>query len=156
MRTLTVGDIQEITDGLVMGGLTPRELHGWCEHGAIVPVAGGEGYGNHRQFTPLQVVAIAYAAQWWRYGARISAVKGIINAVISLDETELRDKFASSCVVILPSSGVLEVPKDIDVPEEFDLCYLYEAVMQEIERLSSHRPVKTAGRKRGLMKDEME
>jgi hypothetical protein len=158
---LTTGDLLEITKSVLgetcgvihKAGLTPKEFRAWCEHGVVVPAAGGTGRGNHRRFTFVQAVAVAYAAQWWRFGAGLDMVRRMVACIIALGERGLAKKVKSGRWYVYPlakmPAGLPTIHEVPDGPEAGELGHTYRAVQEQIAKLS-RRPAKRTGRARGL------
>lgn len=90
IRILSKSDVEQVT------GILARRLTQWIANG-IVPGKGGEGRGNHRRFSLMEVVGIAIA--WELYisdrGCALSYAKAVIEAFAKSSPEELEKRFES-------------------------------------------------------------
>ena len=158
---LTAGDLLEITQTTVTGmtldvthpgGLSPKELRTWCDRGVVTPASGGNGPGDHRIFTPLQAFAVTYAAQWWRCGAGLAMVKGVIDCIVKEGEKRLKKKAIQDgwvCFVAPGNTCRFVQLRDLDNPY-IDVRHVYAKVMEKIAEIEKRPAKRSVSRSRGL------
>ena len=86
----------EIADSQI-AGLTWPTLAGWISKGIVTPVhVGRKGRGNSAQFSVMQAVGIAVAAELCRQprGCQPAYVKEVVEAFSNVSEKWLKDLFS--------------------------------------------------------------
>lgn len=147
MRTfLTAGDVSELI------GLTPTRFRSLRIACGILPIAGGQGRGNHRQYNAMQVVGIVVTSflRETPRGCCDRHVGEIVAAFGKMKEEDLLQGFALGLTRfwrITPKGHPLLIRSDdAELP---DVQQIHASVRSRIARLSKAN-AKPTGRKRGL------
>jgi len=88
-RLFTKGDICQIAD------VPAPRFESWCREGLIKPVAGGDGTGNHRVFSLMQVIglAVGIALRNSEKGCALPYIGKVVDAFGNISEEALLKHF---------------------------------------------------------------
>jgi hypothetical protein len=143
-KTLSV---QEISDSTI-SGIPPGTLAGWIDKGVITPeVPGRPGRGRHAEFTIMQALGIAIAAELCRQpqGCRTEHVGTIVDAFAAMPESELLKAFQKdgTAFVMVDAGGTPVLRgKAYDWP---DVQEMYLKIMKVADKPAKHRTVVYGG-----------
>jgi len=145
LTLLTTGDVLE---ALPVGVNT---LDRWCARGIVQPV-GGQGSGNHRQFKPMQVVALAVALRLRRTsGCSLPMAAKVVRRIGAMGQAESEAEFGAGRTHILPIAGLpLEPPRGSADDDIRDVQKVYRHVMDRISVIEDRLQHHVGGRQRGL------
>jgi hypothetical protein len=158
-HTFSTGDVIAVARGAV-GDLSPATLHYWCVQGWLGDsVRGQAGSGSRREFTPMQLLAVAAAVAWQRAGADpgrvISVLRFLVAQKLENVEAELAEgnTFPVPPVMLgefqlpLPGMGTFVKPemkagdeKAARLLAELDLALIWRTIKAEIAKLPPSRP----------------
>jgi DNA-binding transcriptional MerR regulator len=158
--TFSTGDVIAVVQEVV-GALSPATLHYWCAQGLLgESVRGQSGSGSRREFTPMQLLALAEAVAWQRAYADPGRVADVLRFLArqKLDFVEaelaagrtfpvpqimLRDEF----IMPVPGTGIFVEPqlqpgeeKAAKLLAELDLAVIWRKVKAAIAKLPPSRP----------------
>jgi hypothetical protein len=139
MDLFTTGQALEVT------GMAANTFDRWIGEGIIEPVKPGEGTGNYRQFSRMQLLGISYG--WARrqdpqYPACLRAVGDYIERIGEMDEAEMLAAFRRKRTHLSPFPPFdLMKPWPGSSPTEFNLKIVYERVTKTMDAIA-RRPVK--------------
>ena len=141
---LTSGDVCEIAE------LEPSVFDDWCRKGIVKPQEGGEGQGNHRKFSLMQVVGLVVALQIKNSerGCVLPYVGKVVEAFGAITELELLkqiDKGKTHFVEPHKGKPLLQEP-EVFWP---NVKQIHRNVTDSIANITS-RLKATGGRLRGL------
>jgi hypothetical protein len=167
-HTFSTGDVIAVSRGAV-GVLSPATLHYWCAQGWLgKSVLGQGGSGSRREFSPIQLLAVAAAVAWQRAGADAGRVLSLLQFLASQKlefvqaELEAGRTFLVPPVMLgdlrlpMPNMGTFVKPevkqgeeKATKLLAELDLAAIWRRVKAEIAKLPPSRP---RGRRRKNLK----
>jgi hypothetical protein len=167
-HAFSTGDVIAVAGGAV-GVLSPATLHYWCTQGWLgKSVLGQAGSGSRREFTRIQLLAVAAAVAWQRAGADPGRVLSLLQFLASQQLEFVQAELAAGRTfpvppvmlgdlrLPLPNMGTFVKPepradeeKAAKLLRELDLDVIWRKVKAEIAKLPPSRP---RGRRRKNLK----
>jgi hypothetical protein len=134
------GDVLRIT------GLPQTTLNRWSD--LVRPVNNHAGHGNHRKFSVMQTLALAYAKVWADQGCGFPWVREVVKFVANLSQDDLETHLNAGRRLLIPmpehlgGSHLVEPqwyddPKQRALSQALDLGHCYATVMSQVNRLES-------------------
>lgn len=129
---LSSGDVCRIA------GVYQVMLDRWVTTGMLTPTTNGRGTGNHRRFSLMQCVAVAYGRQWQAIGSGVPLVATVVEFVANLDEAEMLERFEEGKTVVfpVPESPIWYDPsneeEETEVLQAINLQACYHRVKQAV------------------------
>jgi DNA-binding transcriptional MerR regulator len=142
----TTADVEEIT------GLTRGTFQRWCELKTIIPAAGGEGHGNHRKFSLMQVIGLAIVAELRKSerGCARNYVADVVRGFGEMQEEQLLKKFEMGSTHLLTVYGTNVIMDGNAHGDMVNVQRIYHSVKRKIEAIAQ-KQANTVGRSRGIV-----
>ncbi|QDT66374.1 hypothetical protein [Calycomorphotria hydatis] len=148
MKKLTIGDVSRIS------GYSVKQVRNLIESGVIATKKYGKG--NHTEYPPLFLLALAYVRQlgWARPRAmNYDLIAKVVDFILDHTEEELKAEFEAGRTHLIPIAGYelkLLPWRYEDDGELFDLALLYDCLILSIEEDGEENRLAGRGRKTGL------
>jgi DNA-binding transcriptional MerR regulator len=141
MQTYSTGDVRAIT------GIPTNTFERWCHDGVVQADGGGNGHGNHRRFTRMQVVGIvvADALRKAEQGCALKYIAQIVDAFSATTEPELLKQFDKGNTHFVIVHLGLPLLRPQDYPHWIDVQRAYRKVVRAAEAMEAERAARMAG-----------